>query len=101
MGGAGFRRLIDPIQRVIDWQLRSIAGALGELPGGGNPRLLEDLIVEALDEKYANISRLDMMMLDYVRAGFSLKEIGEMYGMTERGVRKRVERVLENCDVSY
>lgn len=89
---------IDPIQRLIDWQMRSIAGAWGQLPPGnfcGEPNTMEELFAEALDEKYADITQYDRRLMKYLMAGFSQEEIGELFGIAPRWVRKRVRKLRE------
>jgi len=44
--------ILDPIQKAIDFQLRSLAGRLGEPPGQG--RDIEAVLAEAVDEMFSS-----------------------------------------------
>lgn len=84
---------MDPIQKVIDWQLRSfnsenLQEALKEII---HPETLEDLIVEAIDLKYFKNALYDEKakeLIDLYFIGFEDKEIASIFRVSMRTIRR-------------
>jgi len=81
--------ILDPIQKAIDFQLRSLAGRLGEPPGQGGD--IEAVLAEAADEKYSPKTK-DWPLLQCYRAGFTFDEIASLFGLSYTDAKFRVHR---------
>lgn len=90
---------IDPIQRLIDWQSRSLAYLWGhDLPGKncGPQDVTEERFCDALDEKYAPITDDLLRRVFYLaKEGHTHHEIAEFIGHSTHWVRKALTRTRE------
>lgn len=81
----------DPIQRAIDWQRRSLAGMYG-LPFSDNPSPgPESVIIRAIDEKYTDPGRDDMLYRCYL-AGYTIDEIAQIFQIPPTQAKFRIKR---------
>lgn len=81
--------ILDPIQKAIDFQLRSLTGRLGEPPGQRGD--IEAVLAEAVDEKYSPKTK-DWPLLQCYRAGFTFDEIASLFGLSYTDAKFRVYR---------
>lgn len=85
-------RPVDPIDRLIDWQVRSLAGVWGDsLPGKhcGEQDAVQSRFCDVLDEKYGPIAD-DLMkrIFGLAKEGHTNPEIAEIVGYSTYLVKK-------------
>lgn len=94
---------IDPIERLIDYQLRSIWRAhqlestrkqIKVADTGRSHNTVEDRFIEALDRKYHAAFRLDMTIFDYFREGYSYRDIESLTGISRGKVGRSINRIV-------
>lgn len=94
---------VDPIQRLIDYQLRSIWRAhqlestrkqirVSDTPRSTNT--VEDMFIDAMDRKYSGRHRMDMILFDYVKNGYSYRDIEMILGTSRSSVGRAMDRVV-------
>lgn len=94
---------VDPIQRLIDYQLRSIWRAhqlestrkqvrVADTPRSSNT--VEDMFIDALDRKYSGQFRMDMIIFDYVKDGYSYRDVESIIGVSRSGVGRSMNRIV-------
>lgn len=113
---------VDPIEKCIDWQLRSrfpdqvMEAAKKDLPGpmitvtlpGGEqkytvdirrpsatfrPADVEDHMIEALDAKYSHIYDRNYQILEYLALGYTQVEVGLMFNISQPRVNKILKKL--------
>lgn len=92
----------DPLQRVVDWQMRSLTGVVLDLLQAGivpteknvsaTSGNVENLLVHALDEKYC-LDAIDKEIMWMYRTGYTQIEIGEKLKKTDRTIRNRFKKI--------
>jgi len=84
---------LDPIQRLIDWQLRCRWPGEDQVPQQSTigENYVEERIVEALDEKYCGITNRDYSIYGMYREGYSQEDIGLLHGISQQAVSKRLK----------
>ncbi len=94
---------VDPIQRLIDYQLRSIWRAhqlestRKQVKGTDTPRssnTVEDMFLDALDRKYSGQHRMDMIIFDYVKNGYSYRDVEMILGTSRSSVGRSMNRIV-------
>lgn len=105
------RDKVDPIQRLIDYQLRSIWRAHQlesmrrqvKLPDTGrSTNTVEDMFINAIDRKYFGQRMFDMMIFDYFRHEYSVRDIEVLTGLDRNKIWRSINRtvtLLERGDI--
>ena len=94
---------VDPIQRLIDYQLRSIWRAhqlestrkqikVSDTPRSSNT--VEDMFIDALDRKHSGRMRKDLIIFDYVREGYSYRDVETITGTSRSSVGRSMNRIV-------
>ena len=90
---------MDPIQKVIDWQLRSLdfdklREAAADLK---RPWTLEDRLLEALDAMILSdrLSWRERRTLEDRQLGYTNREIAKREGVTERAIEFRINKMRQ------
>ena len=90
----------DPIQRVIDWQLRThwpdVFLYESHLKKKISLNTTEDNLIFALDAKYHHVYRRDYWIFLYLSDGFTQEEVGKMLGLSRRHVIRLVQKSHTN-----
>lgn len=59
----------------------------------GQPNLIEDAIIEAIDAKYTLVFRRDYKMMEYLADGFTEREVASFFGVG-KGTINRAKRKI-------
>ncbi len=93
---------VDPIQRLIDYQLRSIWRAHQLESTRRQIRIsdtirsvnrVEEMFVDAIDRKYYGPHRLDLIIFDYFCNGYSYRDIESILGIDKSKVGRSINRI--------
>ena len=97
------RDRVDPIDRLIDYQLRSIWRAHQlestrkqvTLADTGRPvNTVEDMFIDTLDRKYSARLSLDLRIFDYFREGYTVRDIQTLTGIHYSKVWRSINRTV-------
>ena len=98
---------VDPIERLIDWQKRSIWRAhqlestrkqVKMADTGRAFNSVEDMFLEALDRKYHAQTRLDILVFDYFINGYTVRDIETLTTITRSSIWRRINRVTSQLE---
>jgi len=101
------RDRVDPIERLIDWQMRSIWRAhqlestrrqIKVADTGRAFNAVEDMFIEALDRKYHAQVRLDILVFDYFTTGYTIRDIESLTGLGRSSIWRRINRVVSQLE---
>ncbi len=96
-----FVEISDPIEYIIDYQLRSNFCLIGlPIPSkhGGVDNSIEDRLIGAIDRKYNNSSILHKILY-LIKQGYNVGEISIVLRMDRRTISKKIKELSLRQDI--
>lgn len=98
---------VDPIDRLIDWQKRSIWRAhqlestrrqVKLADTGRSFNRVEDMFIDAIDRKYNSQARLDLLLLDYFIEGYSVRDMESLVNVNRSKIWRSLTRTVNQLE---